>query len=228
MMTAAIFLLALLIPRSSPVDLEMEGRLWEAGVAYEEAGNRAGRMRVTCRLLENALYAGHPFRSARLIDELAGMGAEATELGIWRARLARVCGLGSLAAERLEELSGPGWAGRRAAGLWLLYTQRPDEAVDALAEAYTAAGSHMERYYAAVDMTFALLAADRPVLALEAADSLCSAMPGDGLCAVLRCLCLHGAGRYGEAMTTLDSLASAPAAGAGPSSMAAALLGELQ
>jgi tetratricopeptide (TPR) repeat protein len=227
-MTTAFLMLILILPASSPEDLEREGRLWEAGAAYQESGDAAGRMRITCRLLENALYAGHPFRSARLVEELEEMGAGAAELGIWRARLARVCGLERLAAERLQELSGPGWAGRRAAGLRLLYMGRPDDAVEELAAAYAAADTHMERYYAALDMTFAMLAAGRTERALQAADSLCAAMPGDGLCAVLRCLCLQAAGRYAEAMTGLDSLASAPGTPAGPASMAAGLLGELQ
>lgn len=229
-MTAAGALLALTLipPAAGPEALEREGRLWEAGVAYQEEGNLQGEMRVMCRLLEEALYAGHPFRSARLIDELESMGADPADVALWRARLAWVCGLEQLARRELEEMSGPGWTGRRAAGLAYLYRLRPERAVEELRSAYVEAENDMERYYAAVDLTYAMLAAGMTGRALEAADSLTAALPHDGLPAVLRCLCLRRAGRYAEAMTGLDSLAADTTVGAGPRSMADNLLEELQ
>jgi hypothetical protein len=220
--------LALLLPSATPEELELQGRLWEAGAAYEEEGNLHGGMRIRCRLLENALYAGHPFRAARLIDELEHMGADPSEVRLWRARLAWVCGLSQLALQELLELEGPDWTGRRAAGLHSLYRRRADDAVEQLAEAYSLAGSDLQRYYVAVDLTYALLSAGSTARALEAADSLVAAMPADGLPSVLRCLCLQRQGRYAECMTALDSLATDSAVGIGPGSMARDLLEELQ
>ncbi len=229
-MTSCGVLLALWLALSSgsPERLEAEGRLWEAGVAYQEKGDLQGQMRVICRLLEGALYAGHPFRSARLMDEMEELGAAPSELALWRARLAWACGLEQLARRRLEELSGPGWIGRRAAGLAHLYALRPHRAVEELRSAYALAENDMERYYAAVDLTYAMLSAGLTRQALEASDSLVSAMPADGLPVVLRCLCLQRSGRYAEAMTGLDSLAADSTVGVGPRSMARSLLEELQ
>jgi hypothetical protein len=220
--------LALALSSPSPESLEGEGRLWEAGAAYQEEGDLQGQMRIMCRLLEEALYAGHPFRSARLIEELEELGAEPGELGMWRARLAWICGLEGLARRQLEELSGPGWAGRRAAGLAHLYGLRPRRAVEELRSAYIEAENHMERYYAAVDLAYAMLSAGMERQALEAVDSLVSAMPAEGLPAVLRCICLQRCGRYAEAMMGLDSLAADSSLGTGPRSMARDLLEDLQ
>ena len=228
MAAGALLALTLIMPAAGPEALEREGRLWEAGVAYQEAGDLQGQMRVMCRLLEEGLYAGHPFRSARLIDELEGMGADPSDVAMWRARLAWVCGLEQLARKELEEMSGPGWTGRRAAGLAHLYGLRPQRAVEELRSAYAEAENHMERYYAAIDLTYAMLAAGMTSRALEASDSLAAALPHEGLPAVLHCLCLHRAGLYAEAMTRLDSLAADTTVSAGPRSMAENLLGELQ
>ena len=213
---------------STPQELERRGMLWQAGAAYEELGDLAGQMRVTCRLLEEALYAGHPFRSARLIGRMEEMGAEETELGLWRARLAWVCGLEQMAKLQLQELSGSSWLGLRAAGLASMYSDLPEKAVEELTAAYAAAENQMQRYYASIDLTYAMLASGSPETALEAADSLSAAFPDDALVGVLRALCLHGAGRFTESMMMFDSLATDTTLGMGPRSMADCLQEELQ
>ena len=87
-MTVFVVFLAIGLTGVSPTELEIAGNLPEAGLAWQVEGDLGGQARVLCRLLEEALYAGHGNRAKILIDDLARFNIDIELVDFWYARLA--------------------------------------------------------------------------------------------------------------------------------------------
>lgn len=212
----------------SPESLERQGRLWEAGAAYDEQGNVEGKARVMGRLLEEALYAGHPNRSFWLMEELLMMGVDSSMAGFWNGRLAWVCGLREHACSLLNSVEGDAWLVRRAQGISHLYRGDTDGAIDHLRASYLSAATNRRRFYSALDLGFALLMDGRAGDGLAVAGFLRNRFPGEGLPLILEALCLQSLGEFAMAMACLEEAKDAERYGAGPAHMATELIDELE
>ncbi len=210
--------------------MEQQGRLWEAGTAYEQVQDLPGEARVMCSLLEEALYAGHSGRAHLLICDIERLLGEdsAGEIGYWFARLAWSAGLDSLSRAGLEAVEGDPWLMHRAFGTALLYSGKPDQAVQEFRAAMESATTTRRRYYAALDMSYALLSsgmtdeAERVIVFLE------RAFPAEGLPRIQEALLCFSTGRGSRAAILLDSLSGAGTASVAVRDMASRLLSEME
>lgn len=228
-MIALLFLTVLSTdPGLSPEALEREGRLWEAGAMYEREGRIEDEARIMGRLLEEALYAGHPNRSFWLMEEMLIMGVDSSMADFWNGRLAWVCGLREHACEMLLEVEGSAWLTHRARGLSHLYRGDSGRAVEHFRASYASASTTRRRFYAALDLGFALLTDGRAGEGLAVASFLRNRFPTEGLPVILEALCLQSLGEFSMAMSTLEEAKERERYGAGPADMAVELLEELE
>jgi hypothetical protein len=215
-----------LILDPSPVEMEETGLLWQAGAAWQEEGSSGGQARVLCRLLEEALYAGHANRAEWLIEDLEAFPLEPGLEDYWYGRLAWCCGLDSMAIRELTEVTGSQWLEHRASGTALLYMGRPEDAVAEFRASLASATTRRRQYWSALDLSFALVQAGRCEEANEVCALLDSAYAGDGMHRIVRALALYGDGGVTEAMVTLSDLAGS--GDAATADMARALLEDLE
>lgn len=212
-------------------ELEASGRLWEAGAVYEQAGSVPGECRILCALLEEALYAGHSGRAYMLLCDLenvAGADSFQGEFDYWYARLAWTAGLDSMAIAGLESVPGDPWLVHRARGTALLYRGLPGEAAAEFGDAMGCATTVRRTYYAALDLSFALLSDGRNDEAMAQALFLARAFPSEGLPRILEALCCWRTGCSSRSAVLLDSLAGSPGASIAVRDMARRLLEDLE
>ena len=213
--------------------METAGDLAGAGYAYEVEGDLHGVCRVRCRLLEEALYAGHVNRARYLIGELSSLGVDASYIRFWWARLSWGCGLADLAIESMSELSGTAqddpWLERRALGLAQLYAGLPDSAAALLSESLRLADSNWRRFYSCVDLCMALVQCGDHLEATLLSARLLEMFPESGLAMVLKGIVEISSGSPSRAFTYWSGVAASPFRyGAGPSSMAHRLISEYE
>lgn len=212
-------------------ELEVSGRLWEAGAAYEQAGSTSGECRVMCALLEEALYAGHSGRAHMLLcdlERIAGSDSLRGEFDYWYARLAWAAGLDSMAIAGLESVQGEPWLIHRARGTALLYRGLPGEAASEFTDALDCASTVRRSYYAALDLSFALLSAGREDEAMAQALFLARTFPCEGLPRIQEALCSWNSGGSSRSAILLDSLSNSPGASIAVRDMARRLLEDLE
>ncbi len=212
-------------------ELETAGRLWEAGALYEQAGSAAGECRVLCRLLEEALYAGHSGRAHMLLcdlERIAGTDSLRGEFDYWYARLAWTAGLDSMAVAGLESVQGDPWLVHRARGTALLYRGLPGDAASEFAAAVDCATTVRRSFYSALDLSFATLSAGRDDDAMAQAEFLARTFPSEGLPRIQEALCSWRAGGTSRSALLLDSLAGSPDASIAVRDMARRLLEDLE
>ncbi len=224
MILCVLYSLLLAFISLSPGELEIAGNLPEAGLAWQEDGSLDGQSRVLCRLLEEALYAGHGNRAMILMGDLQHFGAEDDLIDFWYARLAWICGLENMAAERLESFAGDDWLGYRARGMAHIMRRHPEEAIPELELSIARAGSIRRRFYSVIDLCWANLAAGNTFESIRIATFLVDSFPCEGLPRIILAVCYQESGRYASAMMMLQNTASNSNFGAGPRSMAADLL----
>jgi hypothetical protein len=212
----------------SPGELETSGSLPEAGMAWQEEGDLAGQARILCRLLEEALYAGHGVRARMLVSELTGMVADERMIDFWWARIAWIAGLEQLAVEELEAIPGDDWLALRARGMARSLARDPATAIPLLERSLEAATTTRRRFWSAVDLCWAELAAGNTGTALQMASFLSDSFPGDALPDVLRALCEYRSGNFASAMVLLQRVTIDPMSGTGPVSMARDLLEDFE
>jgi len=198
--------LQMILLLSSGPGLEISGRLVEAGIEYETSGDAEGQMRILCRFLEEALYAGETAHAFYLIQSLEGFPVDDAFLDFWYARLAWSCGLPELACRSLDGISGGPWLESRSRGLAAMYRGDAEGALELFSESWDAAATLRERYYSSIDLCFALLQLGRFDEAAAMSSALVTAFPHEGLPLVAAALCMHGQERYGAAMTTLQNV----------------------
>jgi hypothetical protein len=227
-MIQAFLLVILGLQGISPSELEMAGSLPEAGLAWQMEGDFHGQARVLCRLLEEALYAGHGVRAMTLISELTALGASSEMIDFWFARLAWITGLEQMAVEELEAFQGDDWLALRARGMARSWARCPDEAIPLLERSFLAAGTSRRRFWSAVDLCWAELAAGNTDRAVRMATFLSDSFPGDAVPDVLLALCRYESGSFASAMVILQQVSQDPMAGTGPRSMAHDLLEDFE
>ncbi|MBN1433711.1 hypothetical protein JW921_03060 [Candidatus Fermentibacterales bacterium] len=221
--------------RGEPAEeAEMAGDLARAGYLYELEGDPEGVSRIRCRLLEEALYAGHVNRAQTLISELWGMGVPDALVRFWWGRLAWGCGLPDLAVETLSDPDlldsfDDEWLRLRSLGLAMLYSGRADSASELLSRSLELAGNGRRMLYSAVDLSIAMLQTGRTRDAADLTRRLCEVFPGEGLALVARGIALAASDQPSSAFSYWSSVSGSPSTyGAGPASMALRLMAELE
>jgi len=206
MHTITILVSALLISTGS--ELEIAGDFVEAGSAYYEETNISGQARILSRYLEEALYSGRTIHAFDLILQMEGIPIESSLLDFWYARLSWNCGLHEFACEALDSVRGSQWLETRAQGLAFQFRGDALSAVEKFSLSIRYAESSRQRFYSALDLSFALLQTDNLQDAEEIAIFLAANFPGEGLPLISLALCYQQQNRYGEAMSVLQSLYS--------------------
>jgi len=198
----------------SPADLENAGRLVEAGTAWQAAGDPEGQVRIICRMLEEALYAGHAGRAGLLALELEGAGAGSDLVAFWSGRTAWTAGLPVQAAEMLDSLdTNDQWLKHRATGLAALFREDGETAVRELLLSIRYGSTVRRQFWSALDLCSAYLNTGRYDEALALSEMLHLNFTGDPMADVMYGLCLHESGRYGESYRILSGVdGSSPAA----------------
>ncbi len=227
-MTILVVLLAIGLTGVSPTELEIAGSLAEAGLAWQEEGDLGGQARILCRLLEEALYAGHGNRARILIDDLARFGIDIELVDFWYARLAWITGLESMAIEELESFTGDGWLAHRARGLAHILRRHPEDAIPELESSLRSAGTTRKRYYSALDLCWAELASGNIPKAMQIATFLTEHFPQEGLPDIMLALCFQRSGSFASAMMLLQNTSADQSMGTGPRSMAKDLLEDFE
>lgn len=204
-MTSLVLPLLFLI--FSPLELELAGNLPEAGAAWQEKSDIAGQVRITGRLIEEAIYAGHSERAMMLVEELQSVCPDPALAEFWKARTAWSCGLAIEAIEELETMeTSDTWLYYRARGLAALYRGNGDEAVNYLLLATAAGTSARRQYWSALDLCSAYLNIGQYNEAITLSELLVNRFTGDALAVVMYGLCLHAHGRYGESSRVLSQV----------------------
>ncbi|MBN2586148.1 MAG: hypothetical protein JXA64_00975 [Candidatus Fermentibacteraceae bacterium] len=199
-----LILLSLIM--SEGTRLEASGDFTGAGRAYYEEGDLAGEVRILTRFIEESLYSGNSVHAFDLIRQVENLPLETGCIDFWYARLAWSCGLPEYSCAALDSVDGSPWLEMRAAGLASLFRGDPDEAVELFAGSMELAGSARQKYYSALDLSFALVSARRFEEAEEIAVLLSGGFPGEGLPLAALALSMQGQGRFGQAMAVLESV----------------------
>jgi len=191
---------------SSGTQLEQNGNFVQAGQAYFEDGDIAGEARILCLFLEEALYAGAATHAYDLILQLRHIPIESSLYDFWYARLSWTCGLSEFACTSLDSIRGTRWLESRSRGLAAQFRGDADTAVDQFILSMEHAATNRQRYYSALDLSFALLQTGRFEEAEDIAVSLAGSFPGERLPLIALALSFHEQNRFGEAMSVLQSL----------------------
>lgn len=191
---------------SSGTELELAGDYVEAGLAYNEENDIAGQSRILVGFLEEALYSGSSIHAFDLLSQLERFPIESSFFDFWYARLSWSCGLPSFACTALDSIHGSLWLESRAKGLAAQFRGNGNTAVEHFRLSMDYAVSARQRFYSALDLSFALLQTGRYEEAENVAVLLASNFPGEGLPMISLALSLHEQNRFGEAMSILQSL----------------------
>ncbi|MCD6589151.1 MAG: hypothetical protein J7K88_11435 [Candidatus Fermentibacteraceae bacterium] len=191
----------------SPLDLELAGKLPEAGAAWEEEGSLSGQIRVMGRLVEEAIYAGDGRRAFLLASELENICHDSDLQQFWMARIAWTSGLPVLAAEQLKQMnpSDP-WLLHRARGLSALFSENSGIAIQELTMSIAEASTARKAFWSGIDLCSAYLEAGRFSDALQLSRLIRVRYPGDAMGEVMYGLCLQVSGQFGESSRVLSSV----------------------
>ena len=193
---------------SSGSELEIAGDFVAAGKAYYEDTDVSGEARIICRFLEEALYSGNSEHALDLIIQLEQLRFESSYYDFWYARLTWNCGMPQYACKALDDIGGSRWLQSRAKGL---ASQFRGDAAGAAAQfrlSMTLAESSRQRFYSALDLSFALIQTGRYEEAEDIAVFLAANFPGESLPIISLALNYQEQDRFGEAMSILQSIYS--------------------
>lgn len=213
---------------SSGAELEIAGEFVAAGQAYYEDSDISGETRILTRFLEDALYSGNTGHAFDLILQLEQIPLESSIFDFWYARLSWSCGLSEYACSVLDSVQGSRWLESRSKGFAAQLRGNAEEAVEQFTISMDRAESARQRFYSALDLSFALIQTGRYREAEEIAVLLAGSFPGEGLPLISLALSLHEQDRFGEAMSVLQSLYSGEEFTALSRHFAAALLEDLE
>ena len=198
------FTIVLLVTSGS--DMEIKGEFIEAGAAYQEENDLHGEVRILGRFLEEALFAGQNRHAYNLILILELYPLESSYFDYWYARLAWSCGLSEFACNCLDSLNAEQWLKARANGLAAQFRGNAELAVQYYRESWISARTSRERYYSALDLSFALLQTGDYSEAEMIASFLVENFPGEGIPLIALGLVHYEQNRFGPAMTVLQSV----------------------
>ncbi|MCK5115234.1 MAG: hypothetical protein KAR44_01455 [Candidatus Aegiribacteria sp.] len=187
-------------------DLEIAGDFVSAGQAYYEDTDISGEARILCRFLEEALYSGSSEHAFDLIMQLEQLPFESSFLDFWYARLSWNCGMPQQACEALDAVAGSMWLQSRARGLAAQFRGDAEEAVVQFRLSLTLAESARQRFYSALDLSFALIQTGSYDEAGDIAVFLAGNFPGESLPLISLALNYQEQDRFGEAMSILQSV----------------------
>ncbi|MEN8208075.1 MAG: hypothetical protein ABFR50_02380 [Candidatus Fermentibacteria bacterium] len=193
---------------SGGAELEIEGDFVSAGSAYYEELNIAGEARILCRFLEEALYSGSSKHAFDLILQLEQLPFEPCYYDFWYARLSWSCGMPRYACAALDEVCGSEWLQTRAEGLAEQFRGNASAAADKFRLSLTLAESSRQRFYSALDLSFAYIQDGSYQEAEDIALYLANNFPGESLPYISLALNFQEQGRFGEAMSVLQSIYS--------------------
>ena len=191
---------------SSGAELEIAGDFVEAGNAYYEDNDFCGETRILTRFLEEALYSGNTTHAFDLLLQLEQLPFEFSYLDFWYARLSWNCGMPEYACAALDSLQGSVWLESRSKGLAAQFRGNGQEAATQFRLSLEQAESTRERFYSALDLSFALIQTGRYEEAEDIAVFLTGNFPGEGLPFISLALSLQEQDRFGEAMSILQLL----------------------
>lgn len=191
---------------SSGAELELSGDFVEAGRAYYEDNDTAGESRILTGFLEEALYSGSNTHAFDLLLQLECFPIESSCFDFWYARLSWNCGLSEFACMTLDSIHGSRWLESRAKGLAAQFRGNGNSAAEYFRLSIDLAASTRQRFYSALDLSFALVQTGRYEEAEDIAVFLSSCFPGEGLPVISLALSLHEQNRFGESMSILQSL----------------------
>ncbi len=213
---------------SNGTELEISGDFVAAGQAYYEDNDFSGEARILSRFLEEALYSGSSIHAFDLILQLEQLPFESYYFDFWYARLSWSCGLPEYACAALDSVQGTRWLESRAKGLAAQLRGNGQSAATQFRISIAQAESARQRFYSALDLSFALIQSGRYEEAEDIAVFLAGNFPGEGLPLISLALSLQEQGRFGEAMSILQSLYSGDEFTAISRHFAAALLEDLE
>lgn len=191
---------------SSGTELELAGDFVEAGCAYYEDNDITGEARILRGFLEEALYSGSNTHAFDLILQLEYFPIESSCFDFWYARLSWSCGLSEFACMALDSIQGSRWLENRAKGLAAQFRGDGNSAAEYFRLSIDLAASARQRFYSALDLSFALVQTGRYEEAEDIAVFLAGNFPGEGLPLISLAMSLHEQNRFGEAMSILQSL----------------------
>ncbi len=200
------FIISIVLLIASGSDLEIKGELIEAGAAYQEENDSSGEVRILSRFLEEALYAGQNRHAYNLLLILEFYPLEVGYYEYWYARLAWSCGLSEYACNSLDSLNADQWLTARARGLAAQFRGDAKLAIQYYRESWTSARTSRERYYSALDLSFALLQTGEYSEAEMITSFLVENFPGEGIPLIALGLIHYEQNRFGPAMTVLQSV----------------------
>jgi hypothetical protein len=219
-------ILALLASTGS--QLEISGDFLGAGRAYNQDGDAAGQVRVICRYLEESLYSGNSIHALELMMRLEQVQLSNGCMDFWYGRLAWSCGLPEYSIELLDSLDAGPWLKMRARGLAQQYRGDPDGAVEDFRASLQLAETAREKFYSALDLSFALIQLGDFQTAGSIASWLSGKFPGEGMPLISLALSLQGQGRFGEAMSVLQNVYASSAYSYISRDMARSLMNDLE
>ena len=193
---------------SSGAELEIAGDFVSAGNAYFEDIDISGEARILCRFLEEALYAGSSAHAFDLIMQLEQLPFESCYFDFWYARLSWNCGMPQYACAALDDVAGNSWLQSRADGLAAQFRGNAFSAVENFRLSLSLAESARQRYYSALDLSFALIQTGGYNEAEDIALYLAGNFPGESLPLISLALNYQEQDRFGEAMSILQSVYS--------------------
>ncbi len=213
---------------SSGTELEIAGDFIEAGSAYYEDNDLSGEARILSRFLEESLYSGNSMHAFDLILQLEQLPFEPSIFDFWYARLSWSCGLPEYACEALDSIQGSPWLESRARGFAAQLRGDGQTAATQFRLSIEQAGSARQRFYSALDLSFALIQTGKFKEAEDIALFLAGNFPREGLPLIALALSLQEQERFGEAMSILQSLYSGDEFTSISRCFAAALLEDLE
>ena len=203
------FVVFTLLAGLSPLELELSGKLPEAGSAWESEASLAGQVRIMGRLLEEAISAGDGRRALLLSSELRGVCQNPDLNAFWMARIAWISGLSDTAVTELSLISPDDpWLFHRSHGLSALFREDTEVAISELTLSIASASTSRKAFWSAIDLCNAYLAAGRIHDALHLSRMLRNCYPGDALGGVIYGLCLQLSGEYAESSLVLSGVDS--------------------
>ncbi len=213
---------------STGSQLEISGDFLGAGRAYNQDGDAPGQVRIICRYLEESLYSGNSIHALELMMRLEQIQLTEGCMDFWYGRLAWSCGLAKYSIEILDSLDAGPWLQMRAKGMAQQYRGDPDGAVQDFETCLQIAGTTREKFYSALDLSFALVQCGDFQKAESIAYWLSSNFPGEGMPLISLALSLQGQGRFGEAMSVLQNVYSSSAYSYISRDMARSLMDDLE
>lgn len=202
------FLVIIALLTASGTELEITGDLVRAGKAYQDEHDAHGQVRILSRFLEEALYAGQNNHAYDLILILEMYELDHGYFDFWYARLGWSCGLAEYACKTLDSLQADRWLATRGHGLAAQYRGNYEQAVEMYRESWNYAVTARQRFYSALDLSFALLQTGNYTDSEAIASFLVDNFPNEGLPVIALALSLHGQNYFGQAMTILQSVST--------------------